>query len=480
MKFLKSKARRAFAIDFLGTFLNGILTFIISIILARILTPEDFGVMAVALALVALSTVLVDGGFSKALIQDNQINSISINSVFFFNLTIGLVLTILVFVIAKPLSLFYENSEIERILKFVSPIFILHSLTVVPTALFEKNLNFKPLVLRRVIGAGLSGILAIGLAYSGFGVYSLVAQHLSAAFIIMCVLWLASSWRPKMEFSSKEIMRLGSFGGYIIFNNLVTTLFKRLDVFLLGKLISAGSLGYYTRGLSLKEYQNKYLTATFRRVFFPVLSNLQENEDQFHSTFLKVTSLLGMLSYTLAAILYVGADEIVIGLYGNQWSETIPLFELMILGACNYPINAMIVNAFNAKGYARLNFKIGLIRKALSLLPFILLIQYSLTEFLVAQIVVSFVSTLMNSTLLSHFVGVSFRAMIKDIYLPILPAGLFLAFYEIMLVEHVMNPGPIILSFVILIGLWLKLTANPGFGYFVEFAKSLKRKNQSE
>ncbi|MFM7667012.1 MAG: oligosaccharide flippase family protein, partial [Bacteroidota bacterium] len=235
---LRNKTIKAFTWDFFGRILTQISSFVVSIFLARLLSPEEFGLVAMALAFISISSVFIDIGFSAALIQKQDATDKTYSSIFYFNVVAGVILTLVVYVFAELIGQFYNRIEVVNLLKWLSLIFVFNSFNRVQNVILNKEMNFKLITIRTLIASILSGILGVFLAYRGHGVYSLVGQSLSFALFSTIFLWTSTTWRPSLHFSFQDLRGLMKFSVFAFFERIINSIFLKLDVLLLAKLFN--------------------------------------------------------------------------------------------------------------------------------------------------------------------------------------------------------------------------------------------------
>ncbi|HET8860550.1 lipopolysaccharide biosynthesis protein [Marivirga sp.] len=433
MSSLKKRSVIAYAWNMGGMLIRQGSSFIISIFLARLLEPAEFGLVGMAMVFISISQVFIDVGFGSALIQNQKNTNLTYSSVFYVNLVAGLILTGLFYFIAPYLGQFYENEQITDIVRWLSLVFIFSSLNQVQTNILKKKLNFKVLTVRGLVAGISSGVLGVILAFQGFGVYALVIQSLTGAALGTILLWSTSGWRPDLKFSFSEVKKLTGFSAYVFFDRFVSTIFQKLDILLIGKLFSPASLGFYTRAVSLKDQVTKYSSNSLRSVFFPVLSELQEDHKEYSRIYFKVVSVITFLSYGLTGILYILGGNIILILFGDKWEPSISIFQVLILGVANYPLSSMMVNAFMSKGKSKLNFWIGVLRKSIRIIPLIIAYVYGIYEFTVAVVIVSYLLTLINMLFLKKFVKLPLGFHLRKVFeglTPLIPFVVLFHFFE--------------------------------------------------
>jgi len=430
MTSLKQRTFKAIVWDLLGRFLTQGSSFILTIILARLLAPEEFGIVAMAMAFISISNVFIDFGFSSALIQNQSNSSLTYSSVFYFNVFAGLIITSVIFLLAPFIGQFYHDESIVSLVRWLSLVFLFNSFNRVQNTILTKELNFKSLSLRLLIASVLGGIGGVILAYHDFGVYSLVFQTLTTALFSTILLWSTSSWKPDLNFSFSEVKKLIGFSSFAFFERLINNIFMRLDVLLIGKIFTPLTVGFYTRASSLKDQVTKYSSTSITRVFYPVLSSLQSDEAEFNRIYFRLISVIVFLSFGLSGILFILGEDIIIFLFGIKWMPSVLMFKLLVLTSCNQPLNSMMWNAIMSKGKSKENFYFGLLKKSVGIIPFFIAYNYGLLAFIISWVIMNYIITFMNIIAVKILLKISLWKHIYKILVAIIPLSLALFIFN--------------------------------------------------
>jgi O-antigen/teichoic acid export membrane protein len=417
MKDLKGRATKALLWDLLGSYGGQLSSFVISIFLARLLSPEEFGLVGMSMVFIGMLGVFKGLGFGTALIQNKDNSSLTYSSVFYLNVFAGFVLTVALFFAAPQIGVFFNNEIVEELVKLLSITFFINSFNIVQTTILSKSLDFKSLTFRNLIAQIFAGFIAIIFAFYDYGVYALVIQQIVGVILSTILLWKMSVWKPKLEFSWPEIRKLSSFSVYIFASSSVNKIIYQLDTLIIGKLFSPATLGYFTRANSLNNLITKNSSASITKVFFPTLAQIQNDDERFQRIYLRVINMVASIAIFLTCLFYLIGEELIVGLFGAKWVASIPIFQILILKGFTYPISAMVVNAFLAKGKSKANFHFGNIRKVLQLVPFIFAYFGGFYAFLYANLVISLLSWLLNNL----FAHLSLNITLKDQFLAMGP-----------------------------------------------------------
>jgi O-antigen/teichoic acid export membrane protein len=446
---LKQKSGIALAWDLGGVMAKSLSGFVISIFLARLLTPEEFGVVGMAMVFITISQVFIDVGFASALIQSQKTTNLSYSSVFWLNLFMGFILTILFYLCAPYIGDFYDNQEITNLVKWLSLIFLFNSFCIVQIALLKKKLDFKVLSLSNMLAGIIGGVCGVVAALMDYGVYSLVIQNIVTAVLVTIFLWSAADWKPDLRFSFHEIKKLAGFSTYVFVDRFLSTVFQRLDIIVIGKVLSPVTLGFYTRAVSLNNQVTSYSSSSISKVFFPVLSSLQDEDEKFKRIYFKVVSIVCFISFGLTGVLYILGEDIIITLFGEKWMPSVVIFQILIISACNYPLSSLMVNAFMSKGRSKENLYIGLFRKSIRIVPLYLAYKYGIIAFVIGVVIVSYFLTFTNMVFLKKYTNLSLKVHFKKIFEGIIPLVFIILAYQVIDPEKMIFRIGLALFFII-------------------------------
>jgi len=412
-KNLIQKTKNSVIWDLSGSFLRQFALLFISILLARLLEPEEFGILGMSMVFISISEVFTDVGFTSGLIQQKDTKDIAYSSVFYINLLISVVLSIVIVLTAPLIADFYEAPQVKQILYYLAIIPPIAALGRVQAAILTKQINFKSLTIRDIVATLVGGVLGVGAASLDYGVYSLVIQQIAMVTTGTVMLWLATNWKPKPEFSKNEIKKLFGFSSFVFFDSLLRQVFNKIDTIFIGKMFSPAMLGFYSRAESLKSQVQTYTTNSLRKVIFPVLSQLQDDDEKFKSTYFKAFNIVTGLIVLLIAPIYFLSNFIIIFLLGAKWEPSIIFFQILIFSAITSPQIGMMGKAVLAKGYSKLKFNIGLIQRLLKTTPIVFGLLFGIKEFAIAVVAASTLVFFVYSIVLDKRMQLSFWFQVK-------------------------------------------------------------------
>lgn len=420
MNQLKSKGISALIWDFLGKLFTQSAGFIVTVILARLLDPSDFGAIAMIMVVVGIAQVFSDVGLGSALIQRKKLLPVHYSSVFFFNITIAVLLAFLTFFSAQSISQFYNYDRLTPLLQVVSVLFILNGLSSVQTIKLRKDLNYRLITKIGFTSSLLSGIVGISCALYGLGVWSLVAQILSQSAFNSAMLWLASGWQPKIRFSFKALRQLWAFGFRMFLVAVLNSITERADYLVIGKLFSPAELGFFQRAKSLNTLVIKYSSSSLMSVLFPVLSIIQNDTARFQKIVLKALNLLSLLVFLLIGGLYLSSEALILFLFGAKWAPSVPLLQGLLLSAFAFPLNALLVNILSSRGNSKAFLRMALIKKSIFIANLFIAFQWGLMGYLYGLVLVGLINTSITIYYASREIGLRQTQLHKPIFTQII------------------------------------------------------------
>ena len=394
------------------------IAFIANLVMARLLTPDDYGAIGILMIFIALSMVFIDAGFGNALIQKTNPTQEDYSTIFYFNLIISVVIFLILFFTAPIIARFYEMESLCNLLRVLSLVLIINALSLIQDCRLRKEMNFKMLSITTIISAVLGASVGIYAAIIGFGVWSLVIYNIVESFTRSIILWILCRWVPSPCFSKASLQQLFGFGGFLLANNILFTLRRNGIAMFMGKLYQAADLGYYSQAKKLEEVPVTAIQTIIGQVTFPLFASVKENNNQLKAVQRKGNILLAFLCVPLMALLFLLAHDLIIGLYTEKWELAIPYFKVLCICGIFVSLQEVNANVINALGYSGLYFKWSIVK---TVLLFVLLYGGSfigINGMLLAWCIQNIIAYLINAILSGRFTSYSFWQQIKDL-LPI-------------------------------------------------------------
>jgi O-antigen/teichoic acid export membrane protein len=414
---LKKKTISGMFWSFSDLIINQGIQFIIQIILARLLIPEDFGLVGMITVFIAVSQSFIDSGFTNALIREKEPSKEDYSTVFYFNLFMAVLMYTVLFFSAGVISSFFKEPQLVAILRVLAMVIIINSFGLIQRTMLIKNINFRVQTKISLISSSISGIIAVIFAYMGFGVWSLVVKTLFMQLIQSLLLCKYNRWIPLVVFKMDSFKRLFGFGWKILASGLINTLYNNLYFLIIGKVFSVIDLGYYTNAQKLSDTACQSLTTSVQKVSYPVLSSIKDEGGKLLGAYKKIIRTSVFVTFPLMIGLAAIADPLIRLIFGQKWINSIVFFQIICLSAILYPLHAINLSILQVKGRSDLFLRLEIIKKLLGLLSIavILFLKLGIIGLLWALVVNSCISYFINSYYSAELLNYSTMQQIKDI-----------------------------------------------------------------
>lgn len=412
---LKIKAVHGAKWSFIDNIANSGVSFLVGLILARLLTPAEYGIMAMIAIFIAVSNSIVDSGFSNAIIRKVRIEKVDYDTVFMFNLIVSIVLYILLFVSSPAISLFFTEPLLIDILRIIGLVLIINALGIIPRTILIKNIDFKTQTKVSVISSVSSGLIGISMAMLGWGVWSLVWQQLSRQVLNSLFLWIFCRWIPAWQFSIKSFKEMFGFGYKLLLSGMLDTIYKNIYYVVIGRFYTSAQLGQYTRAEQFNTVFSSNLTSVIQRVSYPVLSSIQEESERLREAYRRVIKTTMIVTFACMFGLAAIAKPLVIILIGEKWLPAAAFLQILCFAGMLYPLHAINLNMLQVKGRSDLFLKLEIIKKIVAVVPIVIGVFYGIEYMLWGSVVISFVAYFLNSYFSAELIHYSTVEQIKDV-----------------------------------------------------------------
>ena len=387
----------------------------VSIIMARLIAPSEFGAISMVLVITSILNVFIDSGLGTALIQQKEVDDIDFSSVFYFNVLLGLSLYVLVFLISPYISDYYDMPELEPIIKVLSLTLVISGLRNVQIAFISRKMQFKKYFVGTMFGVVVSAIVGVLAAYYGFGVWALVGQHLSNLFISTFVLWIIVKWHPVLSFSYVRLKVLLSYGWKLLISSLIDTLYENLRVLIIGKIYSAKDLAYYNQGAQIPYGVVNNINNALDSVLLPSISAEQDNRirvKEMMSRAIKTSSFVIIpIMFALAAI----AEPFTRLILTEKWLPAVPFLRAFCVLFMLYPINSANLNAIKALGRSDLVLKLEILKKSVGISVVMVTMWFSALMMAYGMVFCSFANLIINSWPNKKLLGYTIYNQVHDV-----------------------------------------------------------------
>ena len=426
MPSLKEKSINAVVWNAVERFSVQGVNFVISLIIARLVSPEDFGAIAMLAIFLGIANTFVDGGFANALVRKLDRTETDNSTAFYFNIIVGVLAYLILYFSAPSIASFYSMPILIPVLRVVALSIVCNSLSIVQQAILTADINFKGHAKISLVAAVISGIVGVVMAYANFGVWALVAQMLGSSFVRMVLLWETVRWKPLCVFSMQSFREMFGYGAKLLLSNLVVNISGGITGLIIGRRLSAESLGYYNRAEQLTYFPANNISAILQRTTFPVLSKKQNDVDVLRHYYLKIITITSMLVIPAMTIFGVFAESFVIALLTDKWVSIVPLMQILVFNAVWIPFSALNINIICVVGHSDYVLKIELLKGLMRIGAILLSMPYGLTWVCAALAVVSFFCSYIYTRHTKRSVGVNWwqqtRCMIPYILMSAIAA----------------------------------------------------------
>ncbi len=393
------------------------ISFVSNIVLARLLTPDDYGCIGMLAIFITISNTFVDGGFGSALIQKKEPTQVDYSTIFWWNLFLSIILYGVLFISAPAVSRFYDIPLLESVLQVQGVVLIINALNIVQTNQLRKSINFKRLATIHIVSHIVAATLAIVLAYMGWGVWALVAQQIVASSITSAMLWGINRWMPSICFSVESFKQLFSFGGFILASNLINNFCNNVQGLLIGKFFNPAIMGYYSQAYKLENIASHSISSVVDQVSYPILSSLQSNNDALKNAMKKITLSLSYITFPMMMILILDASPIIMLLYGEQWLPCIPYFQILCVGGiamCIYYIHYFTVAA---KGESKILFYWTILKRGLGIIVLVICFHFfGVFGLIWGCSITSWIILIVNMYLVSRYINYKLISQLRDLF----------------------------------------------------------------
>ncbi|MBP6128165.1 lipopolysaccharide biosynthesis protein [Flavobacterium sp.] len=450
---MKEKLIKSAKWNGLGRLVAMVGDFTFGIILARLLLPSDFGVIAILTVFVSFLSVFVNSGFSQALIREKEVSTVDYSTVFYFNLSVAAIAFIISYFSAPIIANFYDNLEISLYLRVLSITLFIDAFILVQNSILTKNMDFKRLSIISISATIISGIIAICLAAFGFGIWSLVFKSLLRDLLVLIFTVSVVKWKPKKAFSIDSFKKYFKYGIYMLGSSLITQLYNNIFSLSVGKMFSPAILGYYNRAELFKNTLSQNIDSIITGVSYPALAQIQDNKIEFVNYYKNILQFSFYIISILMTSLFFNADALIKVLLGVKWIDSIIILKYLCLIGLFFPINSITVNSISVTGRSKIYFKFQLISIAGSLLSLVVGYYYGMIPMIQCFVIISFLLALWITHLFDNLFDFSMFELIKL---------LKNSFYNILLLTLVFYTTNIFIQ-----NNYLKLTLNLVFGLSV-------------
>jgi len=389
-------------------------SFVIGVILARLLSPSDYGLIGMLAIFISVSNIFIEGGFAKALIQKKECKDIDYSTAFVSNMGMSLCIYLFLYISAPWIADFYHEPILIELTRVLALNIILGSFNIVQRARLMSQVDFKSLAQINVISTLISGILGIGMAYMGFGVWSLVGMTMCSSLVLIVVFPFYSKWRPSISFSKSSFSHLFGFGSKLMVTGVMSVIVNNISTLCIGRYYKSDQLGYYTRASHFSELVSFTVFEVLGNVTFPVLSNLQDDRERLVAVYRKSLLFVAMIIFPIMVLCTLLARPIVVILLTEKWLSCVILMQWLFLARMFTPISAINMNVLNAIGRSDLFMKLDFAKIPLDILILVITIPIGVKAIVIGTFINSFICFFVNAYLPGRIFGYGGLRQLSD------------------------------------------------------------------
>lgn len=391
------------------------ISFLVGLVLARLLSPDEYGLIGIITIFIAVFNTIIDSGFSIALIRKPNVTNDDYCTVFFINLGISVVLALLLYFGANGIAVYFGREELVSLTQVMSCILIINALGIVQKAKLTKQLDFKSQTKISIIASSISGVLGIGAALLGIGVWALVVQQLSRQLLNTVLLWAFSRWIPQLRLSLASFKELFGFSWKLLVAQIINTVWTKLYQFVIGKFYSSETLGHYTRAEQFATIFSSNITTIVQRVSLPVMSEIQDDSQRLVTAYRRIIKSTMLLTLVLMFGLAAVAKPMIYVLIGEQWMPCVPFLQILCFSFAFYPLHALNLNMLQVQGRSDILLILQIIKNIIALIPLALGIWVGIYWMLGGSVICGFFDYFVNSYYSGKKLGYTSWMQLKDI-----------------------------------------------------------------
>lgn len=411
---LKKKTIKGVIWSSLERFSTAGVNFIIGLIIARLLSPKEYGIIAMLAIFMSISQSIIDSGFSNALVRKLDRSESDYSTSFYFNVILGFIMYGVLFFSAPFIAQFYNTPELESVTKIIGITLVLGSCTIVQQAILTIKVDFKTQMKISLISAILSGLIGIIMAFNDYGVWALVGQMVSVAFFRTVLLWTIVKWIPKSGFSKHSFRNLFGYGSKLLFAGILETIYRNLYTIIIGKFFQSNALGLYSRGEQIASYPSNNITGVIQRVTFPILSQIQNDETQLKNAFTQIIKTTCFIVFPLMMFLIIIAKPLVLIILTEKWIGCVEIIQILAISFMWYPVHILNLNVLQIAGRSDLFLKIEFIKKIIGLIVLFVTIPFGIIMMCWGRVLYCFIELFINMYYTNRIIGSTYLQQLRQ------------------------------------------------------------------
>ena len=423
---LKAKTAKGVGWGFADNILGLGITAVANIILARILSPADFGIIGMTAIFITLSTSLVDSGFTGALTRKKDTVKADFDTVFYFNLAVSCLLYAVLFFCSPFIARFFREPILVPVIRILGISLIINAFGIVQKIILVRRIDFRTQAWISLVSSFAAAVAAVAMAFYGFGVWSLVVLQVGKLAVNTILLWSVSRWHPGLCFSRKSFRDMFSFGSRLLITSIISTIWSEMYSFIIGKMYSSSVLGQYSRADKVKNMVTSNVSSVMQKVSYPVLASIQDEGERQINVYRKVLKTTVLISFTAVFGIWAVAGPFIITVFGNQWLPAVDYLRIMCFSGLFLPLMMCSANVINADGRSDITLVLEILKTVMGLIPVVFGIIFSVEALLWSMVGVSFILFVVHAAYVSKVIHYSVGRQLADI-LPTLCVSIVMA-----------------------------------------------------
>lgn len=392
-----------------------IIQFVVSIILANLLTPSDYGLIGLITVFINIANVFAVSGLGQALVQRKGADDVDFSTVFYYSLGFSIILYLVLFAMSPFVASFYEAPVLTDVIRVLGWVVVVGAVNSVQQAYVQKTMQFKRFFYATLSGTIASAVVGIAMAYKGFGIWALVGQQLTNQLVNTVVMWFTLKWRPKLVFSIKRMKKLFSFGWKLLCSSLIDTVYNNIYSLVIGKFYSSADLGYYNKGKSFPILIINNINTAINSVLLPVMSESQDDKERLKAMTRRSIMTSTFVIFPLMAGLAAVAEPMVKILLGDKWLPAVPFIQFCCFTYAFWPVQTANLQAITALGRSDIFLRLEIVKKILGVVTLVITLPYGLTVMMFGRCINAVASLIINTIPNKKLLSYSFLEQVKDI-----------------------------------------------------------------
>lgn len=415
---LKKKTKKGIFWTFFNSIANNGLSFVVGVIMPRLLSPSDYGITALPAVFIVVANVFITGGLDSAMIRKQELKDIDLSTAFLYSTFVGIFAYLLIFFGAPFIAEFYDEPILVPLVRVTALTFLWSPLATPQSIILNRNLDFKTLAKISVITKIVGAIIGISFAYLGYGLWALVIMSVVSSFLQFVQMWITVKWKPSFRWSKESFRYLWGFGNKLLASRLIDVVYNNIAPIFIGKFYSTAELGVYNRALGYAQLPAQQGTYVIQQVTFPVLSKMQDDLEALARNYRKMLKTSAFVLFPLMTLLAALAKPVIVILVTEKWIESVPYLQLLCFSMMWWPIHSINLNLLQVKGRSDLFLKLEIWKKTIGFVVMAITLPLGLKYFVGSGIITAFVYVFINTYFTGKLINVGFLKQMKDL-LPI-------------------------------------------------------------